>query len=63
MTSPFAAPTAEEHQALLSEIGPLPLSGPACPDWVRILAWVTLAVIGVQIVTTEIGRAPGRARG
>ncbi|MFJ1300537.1 hypothetical protein ACILG0_11255 [Pseudomonadota bacterium AL_CKDN230030165-1A_HGKHYDSX7] len=58
MTSPFAAPTAEEHQALLSEIGPLPLSGQAWPDWVRILAWVILAVIGVQIVTTAIRLPP-----
>ena len=29
------------------------------PDWVRILTWVILAVLGVQVVTTAI-RAPGQ---
>lgn len=60
MNNLFAAPTPEEHAALLQEIGPLPLSGQAWPDWVRILAWIVLAVIGVQIVTTAIGLPPGQ---
>ncbi|MDQ8034510.1 hypothetical protein CEG14_24345 [Bordetella genomosp. 1] len=60
MISPFPAPTAEEQRALFNEIGPLPLSGQAWPDWVRILAWVILAVIGVQIVTTAIRMPPGQ---
>lgn len=60
MNNLFAAPTPEEHAALLQAIGPLPLSGQAWPDWVRILAWIVLAVIGVQIVTTAIGLPPGQ---
>ncbi|MCH4590246.1 hypothetical protein, partial [Achromobacter xylosoxidans] len=50
----------EDHAALLRAIGPLPLSGQAWPDWVRILTWVILAVLGVQVVTTAI-RAPGQS--
>ena len=52
MTSPVSAPPPEELAALLRAIGPLPLSGQAWPDWVRILTWVILAVLGVQVVTT-----------
>lgn len=59
MTSPVPSPSREEHAALLRAIGPLPLSGQAWPDWVRILTWVILAVLGVQVVTTAI-RAPGQ---
>lgn len=59
MTSPVPSPPPEEHAALLRAIGPLPLSGQAWPDWVRILTWVILAVLGVQVVTTAI-RAPGQ---
>lgn len=54
MTSPINAPPIE-HDALLRDIGPLPLAGQAWPDWVRILAWVVLAVLGVQLVTMAIG--------
>lgn len=59
MTSPVSAPPPEELAALLRAIGPLPLSGQAWPDWVRILTWVILAVLGVQVVTTAI-RAPAQ---
>ena len=31
------------------------MSGQAWPDWVRILSWVILAVLGVQAVTSAIG--------
>ncbi|OZI15716.1 hypothetical protein CAL18_17205 [Bordetella genomosp. 7] len=60
MSSLYAAPTAEEREALLREIGPLPLSGQAWPDWVRILAWIILAIIGVQIVSSAIRLPPGQ---
>src|SRR5690606_5059512 len=60
MSSLYAAPTAEEREALLCEIGPLPLSGQAWPDWVRILAWIILAIIGVQIVSSAIRLPPGQ---
>ncbi|MCF7768046.1 hypothetical protein [Achromobacter pulmonis] len=59
MTSPVPPPSPEDHAALLRAIGPLPLSGQAWPDWVRILTWVILAVLGVQVVTSSI-RAPGQ---
>jgi len=52
------APSESEHEALLRDIGPLPLSGQAWPDWVRILAWVILAIIGVQIVMSAIRMPP-----
>lgn len=60
MTSPIPPPSPEEHTALLRAIGPLPLAGQAWPDWVRILTWVILAVLSVQVVTTAI-RAPDHA--
>lgn len=60
MTSPAPSPSPEDQAALLRAIGPLPLSGQAWPDWVRILTWVILAVLGVQVVTTAI-RAPGQS--
>jgi hypothetical protein len=45
--------------ALLQNIGPLPLSGQAWPDWVKILAWVLLAALGWEIVTTTIRLSTG----
>ena len=54
MTDLPDAPSAQEHDALLAEIGPLPLSGQAWPDWVRILAWIVLAIIGVQVISAAI---------
>lgn len=51
-------PSAEDREALLREIGPLPLTGQAWPDWVRILAWIVLAIIGVQIVLSAIRIPP-----
>ena len=53
-----ANPSVEERDALLREIGPLPLAGQAWPDWVRILAWIILAIIGVQIVLSAIRMPP-----
>jgi hypothetical protein len=50
----FDTPSLEERNALLREIEPLPLKGQAWPDWVRILAWIILAVIGIQITVTAI---------
>lgn len=52
------APSSEAQAGLLREIGPLPLHGQAWPDWVRILAWIILAVIGVQAVSTVIRMPP-----
>ncbi|MBO9352929.1 hypothetical protein GG851_02910 [Bordetella petrii] len=60
MNSLFSAPSTDEREALLREIGPLPLSGQAWPDWVRILAWIILAIIGVQIVSSAIRLPPGQ---
>lgn len=56
--SPFDTPSPEDREALLREIGPLPLAGQAWPDWVRILAWIILAIIGVQIALTAIRVPP-----
>ncbi|SAI67329.1 membrane protein [Bordetella ansorpii] len=54
MTDASSAPSHLEHAALLNEIGPLPLSGQAWPDWVRILTWTVLAVVGVQAISAAI---------
>ncbi len=54
------APSPDARAALLREIGPLPLNGQAWPDWVRILAWIILAIIGVQLLNSAIGLPPGR---
>lgn len=48
-------PSAEEHAALLAELGPLPIQGPAWPSWVKIMVWVVVAVIGVQLVRVAMG--------
>jgi hypothetical protein len=54
MNHPDAPPSSLQQAALLQEIGPLPLSGQAWPDWVKILAWILLAALGWEIVTTLI---------
>lgn len=49
-------PSPEEHAQLLQDIGPLPLQGMAWPKWIKVLAWVVLAFIGIQI--TRIAASP-----
>ena len=57
------APTKEEIDALLSDLGPLPIQGRSWPKWVAASAWVVLALIGVRFALVagspqgEIGRA------
>jgi len=46
----FNRPSAQEHAALIEELGPLPVQGAAWPSWVKILVWVVVALIGVQII-------------
>ncbi|MGB6103421.1 MAG: hypothetical protein WBF88_06180 [Pusillimonas sp.] len=48
-------PSAEEHAQLLREIGPLPLKGMAWPKWIKVLAWMVLAFIGIQIARIAAG--------
>lgn len=52
------APSLKDHADLLQALGPLPLSGQAWPDWVRILAWVVLAIVGIQIIGTVMQMPP-----
>ena len=59
MSSPFAAPSAQEHAALLAELAPLPVSGQAWPAWVKALAWLIVAALTVQIARTLNRYAPG----
>ncbi|QAA95155.1 hypothetical protein CKA81_15765 [Pollutimonas thiosulfatoxidans] len=49
------APSTEERQQLLQEIGPLPLKGMAWPKWIKLLACGVLVFIAVQIVQTASG--------
>jgi hypothetical protein len=58
MNTQTEQPLSPELAAMLQDIGPLPLSGQAWPDWVRILAWVLLALVGSEIVTTLIRMPP-----
>jgi hypothetical protein len=57
MTPPGIGPSPQEHSTLLEEIGPLPLRGMAWPAWVKVLAWIMLLVIGVQITLTAVSPA------
>lgn len=52
MPSPFAAPTPEQHAELIAEIGPLPITGAAWPGWVKVFAWIVVAVMAIQIART-----------
>ncbi|ANY18449.1 membrane protein [Bordetella pseudohinzii] len=54
------APSPQARADLLQEIGPLPLNGQAWPDWVRILTWIVLAIIGLELLNSAIGLPPGR---
>lgn len=51
----FLRPSPEEHNALLQELGPLPIQGKAWPTWIKVLAVLTLLFIGVQIARTAAG--------
>lgn len=48
-------PSADEHTALLDDLGPLPIEGQAWPTWVKILVWVVVAAIGVQLIRVTMG--------
>lgn len=48
-------PSEEERSTLFEQIGPLPLRGPAWPFWIKVLAWVVLIIIGIQIGRTAAG--------
>ena len=48
-------PSAEEHAALMADLGPLPITGQAWPTWVKILVWLVILVIGVQFVRVAMG--------
>jgi len=48
-------PSEEERSELLEAIGPLPLRGVAWPKWIKILAWVILAFIGLMIMQVAAG--------
>lgn len=48
-------PSAEEHAALIADLGPLPIEGQAWPTWVKILVGVVVAAIGVQFVRVAMG--------
>ncbi|PLC49280.1 hypothetical protein CR159_13285 [Pollutimonas subterranea] len=49
------APSEEERSELFEAIGPLPLRGVAWPKWIKILACVILAFIGLMIVQVAAG--------
>ena len=50
-------PATAEQQALLQEIGPLPLEGPAWPKWIRWAAWMVLAIVVFRLVQTAASPA------
>lgn len=58
------APTEEERSALFETIGPLPLQGVAWPKWLKMLAVLILALIGLLIIYTAaspVGKTVGTA--
>ncbi len=48
----FTPIPAQEREALLASLGPLPLSGPAWPGWVKGAGWAIVALLGLQIIVT-----------
>src|ERR1700754_2453598 len=56
--NPHTEPPPAELASLLQGIGPLPLTGQAWPDWGRILAWILLALLGVEMLTPLIRMPP-----
>lgn len=48
-------PSAEEHTALLADLGALPIEGQAWPTWVKVLVWIVVVVIGIQFVRVAMG--------
>lgn len=51
----------EEHRALIAQIGPLPLEGPAWPRWVKWLAWLVLALVMLRLAQTAASPAGAMA--
>lgn len=45
-------PSDQEHAQLMHDLGTLPIRGKAWPIWIKILAVITLALIGLQLVRT-----------
>jgi hypothetical protein len=60
MKTPNEPPGVADMAALLQDLRPLPLSGQAWPDWVRILAWILLAVLGMEALMIVISMPPGK---
>jgi hypothetical protein len=58
MNLPKPIPSQNDHADLLEALGPLPLSGQAWSDGVRILNWVVLAAVGMRIISTVICMPP-----
>jgi len=50
-------PGPQEHQALLTELGSLPLEGPAWPTWIKWMAWLVLALVVVRLAQTAASPA------
>lgn len=48
-------PSEQERSELFEAIGPLPLQGVAWPRWIKILACLVLALIGLLIIQTAAG--------
>ena len=42
------APSKEEIDAMLKDLGTLPIQGRSWPKWVAASAWIVLALIGVR---------------
>ena len=51
----FQRPTEEEHAQLIESLGPLPIEGTSWARWIKIAAWVMLALIAFQFILTATG--------
>lgn len=48
-------PNEQQKLKLLEEIGPLPLQGLAWPRRIKVVVWIVMVLIGVQLIYTATG--------
>lgn len=57
MRLPGNGPSAEEHTALIHELGALPIRGMAWPTWTKVVALLVLVLIAAQLFSMATGPA------
>lgn len=57
MRLPGTGPTAQEHTALMHELGALPIRGMAWPTWTKVVVLLVLILIAAQLFSMATGPA------